>query len=179
MRYEDQQLFQEAIDYYVNSQDAIALAISFESNISMKEILSTFIKTLNSRIDDLKNKIIMKLRNKEDQYQSINYCPSPKRMKLNVSNDITSSIDESNSFELNKFKDLNVKSSKYPRNEEVIGLEDAKKVLMEAIVLPRRFPDMFKACMLQYSIISIENLNFLLAFRKPWSKILLFGVGLS
>ena len=43
--------------------------------------------------------------------------------------------------------------------EDVAGLENAKRALKEAIVLPTKFPDIF------------------VGIRKPWKGILLYGVG--
>lgn len=175
MRYEDQHLFQEAINYYINAEDAISLAISFESNLSIKEILACFAKTLNSRIENLKCKVSMKLKGNKEQYQPIRYCSSPKRMKLNASHESNESIGDSvehiNTFNPDKFNDFNYRPIKYPKNEDVIGLEDAKKVLMEAIVLPRRFPELFKACKYRiYKLLTIIIIKSSISFQKAMVK---------
>jgi vacuolar protein-sorting-associated protein 4 len=60
----------------------------------------------------------------------------------------------------------------------VIGLEQAKEALKEAVILPVKFPQLFQG-------ISASQIHLMLFFshflgkRKPWAGILLYGVSVS
>ncbi len=60
--------------------------------------------------------------------------------------------------------------------EDVVGLEQAKTALKEAVILPVKFPKLFKGISF-YEITKIFYFS-ALGKRKPWAGILLYGVSL-
>lgn len=59
--------------------------------------------------------------------------------------------------------------------DDVVGLEQAKEALKEAVILPVKFPQLFQGNDHKDQFI-YYLLHFYIGKRKPWSGILLYGV---
>jgi len=61
---------------------------------------------------------------------------------------------------------------------DVIGLEQAKEALKEAVILPVKFPQLFQGISFLSILLILISFSSASGKRKPWAGILLYGVRL-
>ena len=132
--------YEKAYDLYVKAAEQLKLLIKNDQNTLNVKIYKEREKDYILRAKNIKENI-KKMRIKDYPAHPPDADPESESDKK-VDDKLMSVIDK---------KNPNVKW------DDIVGLEKAKKILKEAIILPIKFPHLFKGK------------------RKPWKSILLYG----
>lgn len=135
MEEEDQQNYSKSIDLYSKAIQSLNLAISFEGNHALKDIIHAFISTYDHRCASLRFKLQSRQSIKRRKYSH------------NVMDTEEDQIGEFPNSSLEMARALRESDLVYKNQDPVVGLEEAKEILKEAIVLPRMFPEIFQVRM--------------------------------
>lgn len=127
-------LVNEAFGYYVKGIGKLLFSVKYSKNKQLKTVTLVKVSEYLDRMEALKSKM-------NDEQKK---AETPTEQEEDV---IQTAIMNTKI----KTSDLNVTF------KDVIGLEQAKESLHEAVILPKKFPSMFKGQ------------------RQPWSAILLYG----
>lgn len=140
--------YEEAYTAYYNGLDYLMLALKYEKNPKSKDLIRAKFTEYLNRAEQLKEH----LENEEEKKKSKKDTPA-KKASANSNND-----DDADDKKLRGALSGAILTEKpNVRWEDIAGLEGAKEALKEAVILPVKFPHLFKGN------------------RKPTSGILLYG----
>ncbi len=126
---------QQAVKYYVSAAEQLQKLINFTDDPNMKNLYYHKAMEYILRVKEIRGII--------EPSETSTPSPSSQAQKSNEIEDAISSVI--------------VREKPNVKWEDVAGMEDAKRALREAIILPMSRPDLFKGA------------------RKPWKGILMFG----
>ncbi|CAR27553.1 hypothetical protein ZYGR_0N00340 [Zygosaccharomyces rouxii] len=139
--------YEEAYTAYYNGLDYLMLALKYEKNPKSKDLIRAKFTEYLNRAEQLKQHLETEEENKKNG--SKNASPSRK---------VTSDEDSEDSKKLRGALSGAILTEKpNVRWEDIAGLDSAKEALKEAVILPVKFPHLFRGN------------------RKPTSGILLYG----
>lgn len=156
------ELVQKAIDYdtatqyenaytaYYNGLDYLMLALKYEKNEKSKELIRAKFTEYLQRAEQLKQHL------DEEHEKETKKKESPSKL-VNAKNGSTDDDTEDNKKLRGALSGAILSEKPNVKWEDVAGLEGAKEALKEAVILPVKFPHLFKGN------------------RKPTSGILLYG----
>jgi vacuolar protein-sorting-associated protein 4 len=139
--------YQKALNLYTSAIENFILAAKWEKNAKSKEMIRGKAAEYMDRAEKLKT-YLMEETSKKDGDSAAN---SGKKEKANGGTD-----DDSQKLR-NALLSVVMTTKPNIKWEDVAGLEDAKQVLQEAVILPKLYPNMFGGK------------------RQPWRGILLYG----
>jgi len=147
IQYDHDKKIQEAFNFYVKGIGQLMLAIKYEKNKSIRQILLIKISGYIDRAETLKDH---------------NRSPPPQSSSPHENNDTASGVDGDDEKQttviLNTVTNTKINGGDIDVTwNDVVGLKATKASLYEAVILPKQFPSMFTGK------------------RIPWSAILLYG----
>lgn len=135
----------EALSLYKKSLDYFVTGIKYEKNKKKKELIQGKIKEYLTRAEQIQ----IELANEK--------APSKKAIKSGAKGDDGKNDDSEESKLKGALSSAIVTETPNVKWDDVAGLETAKSLLKEAVLLPIKFPQLF------------------VGKRKPWRGILLYG----
>jgi vacuolar protein-sorting-associated protein 4 len=132
---------------YLKAAEVLQQLIQFTSNPQLKNMYYVKAKEYLARAKELKDKGL----------QRADGSPRKSRKSSSKGSDAGSDTDEEEDELAEAISDIIVVEKPNVKMSNVAGLEEAKRALREAIILPMKRPDLFKGA------------------RNPWRGILLFG----
>jgi vacuolar protein-sorting-associated protein 4 len=138
--------YEQALQLYVLALQYFVTALKYEKNQSMKITIAKKTDEYTARAEQLKKFL--------DCSQKSTSCSNSGTAQ--AENDQKSTSDDKAKMNAS-LRDAIVKEKPNVRWDDIAGLQAAKETLKEVVVLPLRFPKLFKGN------------------RKPWSGILLYG----
>jgi SpoVK/Ycf46/Vps4 family AAA+-type ATPase len=175
---------ENSIRFYSSAIESLSNSLIFESDEEVRGTLRYLAHKYDSRVEELKKRIFEEAEhneNGETKFKRRKLLPPSEEdinsqkqsftplaidftenyhttMKPTMCEDVISPFSSRNTFEEDTVSDLRfIKSKGNVQWNGVAGLHVAKKILVEAILLPRRFPSLFADG------------------RKPWTRILIYG----
>ncbi|KAG0680746.1 Vacuolar protein sorting-associated protein 4 [Pichia californica] len=152
------QKYEEAYQLYYNGLDYLMLALKYEKNPKAKETIKAKFTEYLSRAEELKEHVSN--NNQKDQNGEVSSTSgNVKNKKLDPNSSKDSKQDDDNDNKKLRNQLANSILSEKPNIQwsDIAGLDAAKDALKEAVILPVKFPHLFKGK------------------RKPVSGILLYG----
>lgn len=151
--------YEEAYQLYYNGLDYLMLALKYEKNQKAKETIKAKFTEYLSRAEELKEHVVN--NSQKDQNGEVSSTSGNVKSKKLDPNSTADSKDKEDDNETKKLRNQLSNSilSEKPNVQwsDIAGLESAKDALKEAVILPVKFPQLFKGK------------------RKPVSGILLYG----
>ncbi|KAH3902453.1 AAA family ATPase VPS4 SCDLUD_000030 [Saccharomycodes ludwigii] len=139
--------YEEAYTAYYNGLDYLMLALKYEKNPKSKDLIRAKFTEYLNRAEQLKEHL-----EKKQQQQNV----SASNKKTSVNNNNGDDADDNNKLR-NALSGAILSEKPDIKWDDVAGLDAAKEALKEAVILPVKFPQLFKGK------------------RKPISGILLYG----
>lgn len=147
--------YEDAYTAYYNGLDYLMLALKYEKNPKSKDLIRAKFSEYLNRAEQLKEHLEKETENKNSPNSNSNSDDKEKSTGKKISN---SDEDAEDSKKLRGALSGAILSEKpNVKWEDVAGLEGAKEALKEAVILPVKFPHLFKGN------------------RQPTSGILLYG----
>lgn len=144
--------YEEAYKLYYNGLDYLMLAIKYEKNPKSKELIKSKFTEYLTRAEQLKDHLEKQLKSTAEN------SASNGSTKAKKSGDGGGDDDDADTKKLRGALAGAILSEKpNVKWDDIAGLESAKEALKEAVILPVRFPQLFKGN------------------RKPTSGLLLYG----
>lgn len=149
--------YEEAYQLYYNGLDYLMLALKYEKNPKAKETIRAKFTEYLQRAEELKDHVVN--NNQKDQNSEMNASSGNIKSKKLDPNSSNNGKDDDNGDKKLRNQLTNSILSEKPNVswDDIAGLEGAKDALKEAVILPVKFPQLFKGK------------------RKPVSGILLYG----
>lgn len=153
--------YEEAYTAYYNGLDYLMLALKYEKNPKSKDLIRTKFTEYLNRAEQLKEHLeSLNNNNSTDNKKAGNKggiaTTDKKNHKINGSGDDDDNAEDKKKLRL-ALSGAILSEKPNVRWEDVAGLEGAKEALKEAVILPVKFPHLFKGN------------------RKPTTGILLYG----
>lgn len=153
--------YEEAYTAYYNGLDYLMLALKYEKNPKSKDLIRTKFTEYLNRAEQLKEHLeSLNNNNSTDNKKAGNKegiaTTDKKNHKINGSGDDDDDAEDKKKLRL-ALSGAILSEKPNVRWEDVAGLEGAKEALKEAVILPVKFPHLFKGN------------------RKPTTGILLYG----
>lgn len=150
--------YEEAYQLYYNGLDYLMLALKYEKNQKAKETIKAKFTEYLSRAEELKEHVVN--NNQKDQNGEVSSTSGnvkSKKLDPNSSNNNNKDDDNDNKKLRSQLANSILSEKPNVKWSDIAGLDAAKDALKEAVILPVKFPQLFKGK------------------RKPVSGILLYG----
>eukprot|EP01111_Echinosteliopsis_oligospora_P017007 TRINITY_DN7237_c0_g1_i1.p1 TRINITY_DN7237_c0_g1~~TRINITY_DN7237_c0_g1_i1.p1 ORF type:complete len:459 (+),score=119.25 TRINITY_DN7237_c0_g1_i1:151-1527(+) len=148
---DQQQKYEDAFRLYSLSLNYFQTALKYEKNPKIKETIRTKLEEYITRAEQLKAMLDQKKNNSKTPVAAANGAGHKKK------GDDEEGTDPEDKKRNESLSAAILKEKPNVKWEDVAGLEQAKTALKEAVILPIKFPQLFKGK------------------RKPWRGILLYG----
>lgn len=149
--------YEEAYQLYYNGLDYLMLALKYEKSQKAKDTIKAKFTEYLSRAEELKEHVVN--NNQKDQNGEVSSTSgNVKAKKLNPNSSSNNKDEDNDNKKLRGQLASSILSEKpNVKWSDIAGLDAAKEALKEAVILPVKFPHLFKGK------------------RKPVSGILLYG----
>jgi vacuolar protein-sorting-associated protein 4 len=148
IEFDQKHMYEDALNHYIRGIGTLMASIKYTKNEKLKRSILVKIVGYFDRAEVLKKSIHDK--------KEIKRPPSPQNEKRTSPTPVADTVDPAVSKMKEGMMNTMVSDTGVSFND-VIGIEQTKEALIEAVVLPRKFPSMFKGQ------------------RKPWNAILMYG----
>ncbi|CAF2994986.1 unnamed protein product [Rotaria sp. Silwood2] len=165
--------YEAAAQHYMTAADWLMQTMKYGAlNVQMKQVIRPKVESYVRRAEEIKEVLKNGSAKKKPIANTSNERGNAKDNKGN--DDDENNRDVNRKLRLLKFEHAIVTDMKVTF-DDVIGLEQAKEALKEAVILPVKFPQHFQGILLYNLYAFLMFFAVVLGKRKPWASILLYG----